>query len=65
MAPYHTPNSVMPQIMAKLMDLGFSTFGRETNINICPPLIITAEQLEEELPKLDKVLTWVDENLCD
>lgn len=65
MAPYHTPNSVMPQIMAKLMDLGFSTFGRETNINICPPLIITAEQLKEELPKLDKVLTWVDENLCD
>ena len=55
----------MPQIMAKLMDLGFSTFGRETNINICPPLIITAEQLKEELPKLDKVLTWVDENLCD
>lgn len=65
MAPYHCPNSVMPQIMGRLMDLGFSTFGRETNINICPPLIITAEQLEEELPKLDEVLTWVDENLCD
>ena len=65
MAPYHASNSVMPKIMAKLMEKGFATFGRETNVNICPPLVITAEQLKEELPKLDEVLTWVDENLCD
>lgn len=65
MAPYHAANSVMPQIMAKLKEKGFSTFGRESNINICPPLIITEEQLNENLPILDEVLTWVDETLCD
>ena len=65
MAPYHATDSVMPQIMARLMERGFATFGRETNINICPPLIITAEQLKENLTILDDVLGWVDENLCD
>lgn len=65
MAPYHAPSSVMPQIMGRLMKQGFATFGRETNVNICPPLTITAEQLRQELPKLDETLTWVDENLCD
>jgi taurine--2-oxoglutarate transaminase len=55
----------MPTIMGKLMEKGFATFGRESNINICPPLTITEEQLREELPKLDEVLTWVDENLCN
>lgn len=65
MAPYHDAHSVMPSIMAELMKRGLATFGRETNINICPPLIITREQLEQELPKLDEVLTWVDETYCD
>ncbi len=65
MAPYHATDSVMPRIMAKLKERGFSTFGRETNINICPPLIITAEQLGETLPILDEVLGWVDETFCD
>ncbi|OZG52962.1 aminotransferase class III-fold pyridoxal phosphate-dependent enzyme [Pseudoscardovia suis] len=65
MAPYHDAHSVMPSIMAQLMKRGFATFGRESNINICPPLTITAQQLEEELPKLDEVLTWVDETYCD
>lgn len=65
MSPYHDAHSVMPTIMGKLMEKGFATFGRESNINVCPPLTITEEQLREELPKLDEVLTWVDENLCD
>ena len=65
MAPYHANVSAMPTILAKLMERGFATFGRESNINICPPLIITAEQLEENLLILDQVLDWVDENLCD
>lgn len=65
MAPYHTANGIMPSIMAELKKRGFSTFGRETNINICPPLIITKEELEEYLPILDEVLTWADETYCD
>lgn len=65
MAPYHCTGSVMPQIMAELKKRGFSTFGRESNINVCPPLTITAEELQTYLPILDDVLGWVDEKFCD
>lgn len=60
MVGYGEANTIMPSIMAELKRKGFSTFGRENNINICPPLIITKEELEEQLPILDEVLTWVD-----
>lgn len=65
MSPYHTASPVMPKIMEELKKRNFLTFGRETNINICPPLIITAQQLAEHLPKLDEVLGWVDDTYCD
>lgn len=61
MQKYGEHGTIMPSIMAELKKRGFSTFGRENNINICPPLIITKEELEEYLPILDEVLTWVDE----
>lgn len=60
MVPYGVANTIMPSIMAELKKRGFSTFGRENNINICPPLIITEEELNQYLPILDEVLTWVD-----
>ena len=61
MVEYHSSEPVMATIMGELKKRGFSTFGRENNINICPPLIITEQELEEYLPILDEVLTWVDE----
>ncbi len=61
MQKYGEHGPVMPEIMAELKKRGFSTFGRENNVNICPPLIITKEELEEYLPILDEVLTLVDE----
>ncbi|OUP07451.1 aminotransferase class III-fold pyridoxal phosphate-dependent enzyme [Collinsella sp. An2] len=64
MAPYHARESVMPQIIGELKRRGFSTFGRETNINVCPPLTITADELNEWLPVLDDVLGWADEKFC-
>lgn len=64
LAKYHDKNSIMPTIIAKLKEKGFYTFGRENNINVCPPLIITKEELEQYLPILDEVFTWVDETYC-
>lgn len=64
MVKYHEQSPIMGKIIGLLKEKGFSTFGRENNINICPPLIITQEELEEYLPILDEVLTWVDETYC-
>lgn len=60
MQAYNTPGPVMPWIFAELKKRGFSTFGRENNIEICPPLTITAEELNRYLPILDEVLSLVD-----
>lgn len=64
MQEYNTPGPVMPWIFAELKKRGFATFGRENFIEICPPLIITKEELDEYLPVLDEVLSIVDEKYC-
>jgi taurine---2-oxoglutarate transaminase len=61
MVGYGEKNTIMPSIIGELKKRGFATFGRENNINVCPPLTITKEELETYLPILDDVLTWVDE----
>lgn len=61
LVPYgYDENKIMAQIKGRLKDEGFSTMGRENNINVAPPLIITEEQLREAFTILDDVLTWVD-----
>ncbi|MCR5047111.1 MAG: hypothetical protein K6A42_11085 [Treponema sp.] len=43
-----------------LKSRGFFTYSHENVIMVAPPLIITEEQIDEELAKLDEVLTIVD-----
>lgn len=64
MQEYGVPGPWMTWIFAELKKRGFATFGRENFIEICPPLIITRQELEEYLPILDEVLTMVDEKIA-
>ena len=64
LVPYgYDENGTMASIQGLLKERGFSSFGRENNINITPPLIITAQQLQEAFAILDEVLTIVDDTL--
>ena len=66
LVPYgYDENSKMAKIQGLLKQRGFSAFGRENNINITPPLIITEAQLKEAFAILDEVLTIVDDTMLD
>lgn len=55
------PRGIMGQIVSMLKERKFMTYSHENMIFICPPLIITEEQLTEEMKKMDEVLSIVDE----
>ena len=57
------PQGIMGKIQGLLLERGFAATGRENNITVAPPLIITEEQLNEELDKLDEVLSIVDREI--
>lgn len=62
LVPYgKDPEGVMKSILGKLFAKGFMTYTHENMILVAPPLIIAIEQLEEELQKLDEVLSEVDQ----
>jgi taurine---2-oxoglutarate transaminase len=54
------PEGIMGKILGKLKARRFMTYTHENMILVAPPLIITEEQLLEELVKLDEVLSEVD-----
>ena len=61
LVPYgKDPDGIMGGINKKLAAKGFMTYTHENIIIVAPPLIITAEQLAQELVKLDEVLSDVD-----
>jgi taurine--2-oxoglutarate transaminase len=61
LVPYgRDPEGVMGRILGLLSQRKFMTYSHENMILIAPPLIITEEQLTEELKKLDEVLSIVD-----
>ena len=51
----------MGAIVKELKCRGFFTYSHENVIVVAPPLIITEAQIDEELAKLDEVLSIVDE----
>ncbi|MDR2646806.1 MAG: aminotransferase class III-fold pyridoxal phosphate-dependent enzyme [Oscillospiraceae bacterium] len=62
-APYGQPNTIMPRVFKLLRERGFSTYGRENNINITPPLIITEAELRGAFEVLDDVLSIIDQEV--
>ena len=57
------PEGIRSRILGLLKERGFKTFGHENMILVAPPLIITADQIREEMAKMDEVLTIVDETM--
>ncbi|MBQ8469496.1 MAG: aspartate aminotransferase family protein, partial [Clostridia bacterium] len=55
--------ATMAYIQGLLKERGFSAFGRENNINVTPPLIVTEEELREAFKILNEVLDIVDETI--
>jgi taurine--2-oxoglutarate transaminase len=64
LVPYgRDPDGVMKKIIGELAARGFMTYSHENMFLVAPPLVISKEQLEEELQKADEVLTLVDMQL--
>ncbi len=64
LVPYaKDPEGTMKKILGKLRENKFMTYSHENMVAVSPPLIITEEELKEAFAILDKVCTWVDENL--
>lgn len=57
------PEGKMGKIIAMLKERKFMTYSHENMVFVCPPLIITKEQILEELAKLDEVLSIVDSEI--
>ena len=55
-------DQTMGKIIGMLRAKRFMTYAHENMILVCPPLIITEEQLREEMVKLDEVLSVVDKD---
>ena len=54
------PAGTMGKIIGLLNERGFATYSHENMFLVAPPLIITEEQIREEMKKADEVLSIVD-----
>ncbi len=62
LVPYgKDPEGIMGSIIGRLKEKKFMTYSHENMLFVNPPLIITKEQLEEEMIKMDEVLTEIDQ----
>ena len=57
------PQNLMGFVTKELKSRGFVTYTHENCIMVAPPLIITEEQLDEEMTKLDEVISLLEEKI--
>lgn len=61
LVPYgKDPDGIMGKIIKELLNRKFFTYSHENMVFVSPALIITEEQLREEMVKMDEVLAIVD-----
>lgn len=66
LVPYgKDPEGIMSKIIGLLKERKFMTYSHENMFFISPPLIITEEQMNEELDKVEEVLAIVDQKFLD
>lgn len=66
LVPYgKDPEGIMGRIIGLLSDRGFATYSHENMIMVAPPLIITEEQMREEMAVCDEVLSIVDDTCLE
>lgn len=64
LVPYgKDPEGKMGKILGQLRQRKFCTYAHENMVIVAPPLIITEEQLREEMAKMDEVCDFVQKNL--
>ncbi len=64
LVPYgKDPEGKMSEIVGKLKQKGFLCYSHENMILISPPLIITSDQVKEEMEKVDEIMYDVDKSL--
>jgi taurine--2-oxoglutarate transaminase len=57
------PEGKMGKVIGMLKERKFMTYSHENMVLIAPPLIITVEQLVEELAKVEEVLAIIDKEM--
>lgn len=57
------PDGLMKKILGMLVAEGFWTYSHENMLIVAPPLIITEEEVKEQMAIMDKVLDSVDKML--
>ena len=61
LVPYgKDPEGIMKKILGMLVAEGFWTYDHENMLIVAPPLIITEDELKEQMAIMDKVLSSVD-----
>ncbi|MDD3213918.1 MAG: aminotransferase class III-fold pyridoxal phosphate-dependent enzyme [Eubacteriales bacterium] len=65
LVPYgKDPKGIMSKIIGMLREHKFMTYSHENMFIIAPPLIITKDQLLEEMKKVDEVLSIIDKEMA-
>ena len=64
LVPYGSdPQGIMGKLVGMLKQKKFITYSHENMLFVNPPLIITEEQIKEEMLKMDEVLSFVDSEI--